>query len=258
MKRNLLDMVQEILSDMDSDEVNSIDDTIESEQVATILKSTFFAMMANRDWPHTRQTIQISAIGDSTKPTHMKLQDGIKSICFINYNKVQFGDTRKKYEKIKYLEPDQFIFKTNLENSDSEEVSIVTDFGGIELLVRNDRAPTYYTSFDDEHIVFDSYDSQVDSTLREAKVQAQAYVTPSWSSVDNFIPDLPEMAFPALVEEAKSRAALKLKQVVDQKAEQEAARQNRWLSRNARRVHAGIKYPSYGRGKVNLPGAPKC
>jgi hypothetical protein len=64
---------------------------------------------------------------------------------------------------------------------------------------------------------------------------------------------LPEFAFTALIEEAKSRASFRLKQVVDQKAEQESARQNRWISRKSRRLNGGIQYPSYGRGKVNIP-----
>jgi len=64
MKRTLLDMVQEILSDIDSDEIESIDDTVESEQVVSILKSTYYAMMSNRDWPHLRRSIQISSLGD--------------------------------------------------------------------------------------------------------------------------------------------------------------------------------------------------
>ena len=45
MKFTLLEMVQEILSDMDSDEVDSIEDTVEAEQVATIVRSTYLAMM---------------------------------------------------------------------------------------------------------------------------------------------------------------------------------------------------------------------
>lgn len=252
-KLTLLDMVQEILSDMDSDEVNSIDDTVESEQVATIVKSTYFAMMSNRNWPHLRRSIQLQASGDSSKPTHMKVQDEVKELCFINYNKAKSGETKRRYSEITYLEPDQFIHKTNQENSDSSEVEVIIDYGGIELLVRNDKAPTYYTSFDDENLVFDSYDSVVDSTLQQSKVQSQAYVIPSWTTSDSFIPDLPDEAFTALVEEAKSKAQFKLRSVVDEKSEQEAARQQRWLSRKARRVNNGIKYPSFGRGRVNLP-----
>lgn len=247
MRRSLLDMVQEILSDLDSDEVESIDDTVESEQIVTILKSTYYAMMNSRNWPHLRRSIQIEGLGNTATPTHMKIQDSIKELCFINYDKKRSTDTKKRYDKVEYLQPDHFLHKTNQEDSSSALVQTVTDTGGIEVLVRNDKAPTYYTSFNDEYLVFDSYDSAVDTTLQESKVQSQAYVFPTWSSADDFIPDLPDSAFTALVEEAKAKASFKLKQMVDQKAEQEAGRQNRWLARKARRVNGGIQYPDWGR-----------
>ena len=249
MKRALLDMVQEIQSDLDLDEIESIDDTMESEQIVVILKSTYYAMMSNRDWPHLRRSIQIEPYSDVTKPTHMKIQDEIKELCFLNYNKANATDTRKKYSEVKYLQPDEFIHKTNQNDSSQANVTEVVDPGGIDLFVRNDTAPTYYTSFDDSTLIFDSYDSAVDSSLQESKVQAQAYVVPAWSSADDFIPDLPDDAFTALVEESKSKASLRLRQVADQKAEQESGRQNKWLARKARRVAGGIQYPNYGRNR---------
>jgi hypothetical protein len=39
-KMTLLEIVQDILSDMDSDEVNSINDSVESLQLAQMIKST--------------------------------------------------------------------------------------------------------------------------------------------------------------------------------------------------------------------------
>jgi len=74
-----------------------------------------------------------------------------------------------------------------------------------------------------------------------------AYVMPKWLPADDFVPDLPDEAFMALIEESKSRASLKLNQVADQKSEQEAQRQRKWLARKARRVNNGILYPDYGR-----------
>tara|TARA_R110000823_G_C15952958_1_gene502555 strand:- start:33592 stop:34377 length:786 start_codon:yes stop_codon:yes gene_type:complete len=247
MKMTLLDIVTDILNDMDGDEVNSIDDTFESAQVAQIVKSTYFAMLSNRNWPHTRQTIQITPSGTTAFPTHMKVQETIKELCFINYNKVKSGETRKVYQPIKYLYPDDFLRVLNKRNNDNDNIDIIADTTGVELLVRNDIAPTYYTSFNDEELVFDSYDITVDDTLQQSKVQAQAYVMPVWVHEDNAIPDLPIEAFTALLEESKSRAMLKLKQVRDVKAEQESTRQQRWLSRKARVVNGGIRYPNYGR-----------
>lgn len=253
MKMTLLEIVQEILSDIDSDEVNSINDTVESEQVALMVKSTYQAMMSNRDWPHLSRSIQVEGIGDTNRPTHMKVQDAIKSLDFFNYDKRKSGVSKKAYQEVKYLPTDQFLNKLNKEDSTSANVKVVDDFGGIELLIRTDKAPSYYTSFDDEHIICDSYDKAADSTLQGSKVQAKGVVMPSWTMADDHVPDLPDYAFSALVEEAKSRAAFNLKQVVNQKAEQEASRQQRWISRKSRRLAGGIRYPSYGRGRVSIP-----
>lgn len=71
---------------------------------------------------------------------------------------------------------------------------------------------------------------------------------PTWTHLDDAVPDLPDEAFTLLKEEAKSRAMLRLKQVADQKSEQEARRQNQWLSRKQWRVNGGVKYPNYGLG----------
>ena len=40
MKMTLLEMVQNILSDMDSEEINSLSDSNEAEQVALVIKTT--------------------------------------------------------------------------------------------------------------------------------------------------------------------------------------------------------------------------
>src|SRR3546814_19833113 len=44
-----------------------------------------------------------------------------------------------------------------------------------------------------------------------------------------------------------SRAALRISQQPDQKAEQESLRQSKWLARKDKRVAGGIKFPNYGR-----------
>lgn len=249
----MLEIVQEILNDMDSDEVNSISDTLEASQAAEIVKSTYFAMLSNRNWPHTNKPIKMVASAQADRPTHMSLPEGVKELVSLNYNKVKNGETRKRYGKVTYLDTDAFLRRQNQYNSDKDNIDIIMDETGVELLIRNDKAPEYFTSFDDTVLVFDSYDSSVDSTLQNSKIQASAYIFPAWNHVDDFIPDLPAEAFSAFIEEAKAKCSFKLRQVVDQKAEMEARKQQTWLSRKARRIAGGIKYPDYGRksrGKV--------
>lgn len=248
MKMRLDAMVQDIHNDLDLDEINSINDTVESMQVAQIIKTTYFAMMSNRNWPHLRQTISLVPSHNLARPTHMSVPDNIKELSFINYNCHRKGETRLRYKAIKWQEPDEFLRRQNTLNTDDTTTLAVLDPTGVHLQIKNNKAPEFFTSFDDNTLVFDSFDDSVESTLQESKVQAMAYLMPTWSMTDEFIPDLPSEAFIALLEEAKSKAAYKLKQQADEKAEQESTRQQRWLSRKAWQVHGGIEYPNYGRG----------
>lgn len=248
-KRTLLDIVQDILYDMNADEVNSISDTEDAEQVARIVRSTYRALITKNTWPHTRRALTINARSDSNFPTHMIVKDELKELIGINYNKQNVGETRKYYRPIKYLEPDEFLRKTNLRNNDDADVDIIVDDSGIDLLIKNDKHPDYFTSLDDVNIIFDSYDSSVDSTLQESKVQAQGYIIPDFELRDNFVPDLPVDAFSLLLEESTSRAQFKMRQLVDNKAEQESGRQMRRQSRKSWTVAGGLKFPNYGRHK---------
>lgn len=247
MKYTLLEVVQDVLNDMDADFVNSIDDTVEAQQVAQIAKTCFNEMISNRDWPHLRMLSQLDASNDLNKPTHMKIPSGVKKLEWIKYDKVKPNETRLRYENVSYLYPDEFLANVMQRNSDNDNVKIVTDFNLTKLLIIDNAAPTYWTSFDDEWVVFDSYHKDVDDTLKKSKSQVLIIKEPSWNTTDLFIPDLPEEAFAAYVEEVKSTAFLALKQMPNQKAEQKANRQNRWLSRKAWKAHGGVRYEDFGR-----------
>jgi hypothetical protein len=247
MRQTLLEIVQSILSDMDGDEVNSIDDTEESIQVARIVRSNYNAMMSNTNWPHTRRALTLVGRASSSFPTHMKTKEDLKELISVSYNVAGNDETRKIYKAMKYLDPDQFLYKLNSRNSDDVNVATIIDDSGIELLIATNKAPEYYTSIDDVNLIFDSYDSEVDSTLHTAKMQAQGYIIPAFSMTDSFVPDIPVDAFVLLFERSLSSCQYKLRQFQDVKAEAESTKQSRWLSRKAWTVSGGIKYPNYGR-----------
>ena len=48
MKQTLLQMTQSILSDMDSEAVNSISDTVEAQQIASVIEDTFYNIFCKR------------------------------------------------------------------------------------------------------------------------------------------------------------------------------------------------------------------
>ena len=247
MKLSLLEMVQDILSEMDSDEVNSINDTVESVQVAQTIKTCYFEMIGNRNWPHLRKLIQVEGLATPSMPNYLRVPENVKELVFFKYDKRKLGDTKSTLQDVLYKEPDSFLRYVSSRNSDNTNVDEITDFSGSKILVLNDVAPTYWTTFDDQHIVTDSYDSTVDTTLQQSKTQALAYVNPTWSHIDAFIPNLPIEAFPALLAESKSTCFFNIKQMPNQKAEQKSARQQRWLSRKAWKTKGGVEYQDFGR-----------
>ena len=247
MRKSLLDITQDILNDLDADAVNSINDTIESQQVAQIIRTCYENLIAPRNWPHLKKIIQLEAADDINKPNYLRVPASIKEVESIRYDCQKLDEDRIQFKEIKWKEPDSFLRLVSQRNSTLSTVSTVVDFSGTQLLILNNQHPTYYTSFDDDYVVFDSYDEAVDSTLKKSKSQCIAYVHPTWEHVDDFIPDLPTEAFPALIEEAKSTSFVVVKQVANQKAEQKARKQERWLSRKAWQVKGGIVYPNYGR-----------
>lgn len=253
MKYSLLEIVSDILSDMDGDYVDSINDTDEATQVAQIVKTTYQAMMSNRNWPHTAVVLNITPSANNLLPTHTSLPSNVKELISVFYDIRKNGETRLNYRQIKYLDPDDFLRYTNQRNNDDVNCDVILDPSGVKILIMTNKAPEYYTSFDDETMIFDSFDSDVDSTIQANKTQIRAYVIPPFEMQDDFVPDLPDEAFAALIEEAKSKAMFKLKQTQDIKAEQEAGRQQRWLSRKAWKTHEKDLYP-YSYGRKNAKG----
>lgn len=249
MRLSLLDMVQDIASDLNSDNVNSIMDTVESMQIAQIIKSTYYELHGNRNWPYTRELIQLDSSGTLSRPTHMRLPVNVKEVYTseITYNKQKPSETRKRYEDVHYVYPEQFLEMVNRRDNTKGNVDTILDLNGVELQVFTDRHPEYYTSFDDEYLVFDSYNIEVDSTLQNSKTQVIAYSIPVWSMVDSFVPSIPVDAFPLLLAEAKSRCFVTIKEIANEKVEQSAQKQGRWMSRKSWRVKGGVRYPDYGR-----------
>ena len=109
MKLSLLEIVQDILNDMDGDNVNSINDTIESQQVAQIVKTTYLEMMANRNWPHLHTAFNCTSYISTSYPTSLVLPETIKELKWIKYNKRTATDTKDKWEDLTYLQPEDFF-----------------------------------------------------------------------------------------------------------------------------------------------------
>ena len=251
MQLTLLDITQDILSDMDSDEVNSINDTVEAMQVAQIVKSTYFLMCSNRNWGDQKGLITLDHIGDLARPNYLRLPDNVKELTSIEYNIRKEDNTGplEDYRKLQYRYPDEFLRICQSRPRNGQDWLEIQDFGGAKLFIKDNAPPSYWTSFDDKYLVTDSYDKDVDDTLQASKTRALVVSMPGWEMRDDFIPKLPIEAYAALQAEAKSTAFLVLKQMENAKAESASQKQQRWLARKNSTAKNGVRYAAYGRGR---------
>jgi len=181
-KMTWLEMTQDILSDMSSDNVASIGATAESERVATIIKSTYTKMMEEKNWPHLGSTFQLTGLGDVARPSHMTIPTNIRRVEWLKYNAKVVVTDPDQYRTVTYTDPLTFLERINSRASTASNVLVVTDTTGVTLNIRTDVAPAIYTSFDDTTIVFDSYDSNLDVTMQQSKTQCFGFREPVWGA----------------------------------------------------------------------------
>ena len=242
MKRDLLSMVQSILSDMDSEDVNAISDSVEAQQVASVIEDTYYNLVADRTIPEHKELLKLTSLSDNTRPTHFRYPTNVKEIEKVYYNIATDGTFN--YREVVWEDPMTFLGKATY-TTDSAAVLDVN--GGVTFYVRNDDFPITYTSFDDEHIVFNSYDATEETTLTEANTRAYGTVYPTFTISDTFEPDLDDTLRPYLLAEAKSVCFSLFKSGSDPKIEQSARRHKAYTQNDKYKTRRENSRPKYGR-----------
>lgn len=262
MRYTLLEMVQRILAAMDSDEVNSISDTTESNQVALLIEGVYNDLVAEANLPNVGTIFQLNASGDNDKPTLMTIPDDILSLEWVKYDNLETSEDidTPNYQLVEYKNIRDFLDLTNnyrwqdddIVGTFEHEIDNGDNTDTITFFYLNDRFPTYYTTIDDGTLIFDSYNSDEDTTLQKSKTQCWGAVTPEFSQSDDFTPHLNALQFALLMNEAKARAFVELKQANNVNAEGHARRLRVRLRNSKRRAPYDSRWPlsslpNYGR-----------
>lgn len=236
----LLDIVQNILSAMESDEVNSIGDTVEALQVAEEVRTAYYDLMTTYGWPTQETFVRLNASNDPDLPTVMYIPDDVEEIKWIKYN--QGTPENPQYVDVAFQEPSLFFRYGSVYTSQSVPVKLVEN-----LYVQTDRTPTHWTTFDNRTIIFDGYNSSVDDTLQQSKVLCWGRKTPHFELRDDFVPPIDSMHFPLLLSEAKRMSFVNYKGVANANEEKRNRNQRIKLQRhlwraNQRKPYHGVDY----------------
>lgn len=260
MKYTNLEIVQAVLSSMDSDEINSVNDTVESQQVLEIVKTVYDDMVSRGDIVTNRTLFNLDASEDTAKPVLMTKPENIDRVLWLKYDVRTADDTVPVWADLTYLPVEDFIDYIHSFNPDEDNIEYFDYVGDgfiYRFTYRNDTRPLYYTSFDDNTIIFDAYDVDVDTTLQASKTLGYGTKTTEFAKTDEFTCELQPQQFALLLNEVKSLAWSELKQTEHGKAEQTARRNWRHLQKTRQQspdgsvfnsnAHSFDKLPNFGR-----------
>jgi hypothetical protein len=219
---------------VDADNVTTVGETPESEQVADMVKTVYEDIMTDFPWYHKRSHINLEV----TATAHiMRIPTEVDQLL----SSIIYYDDKEVY----WIEPEAMQYK--LKNRDTS-LSSVDSNGAI-----NDTDPTYWSSFDDDTIVFDSYDS----SLVSASTSVWATTEPASPTADGDIPDMPHGLHIALLFGVMAEAidTLKGDQVGSRKYEIKKIKKISKAKRYARRTgqeHNPGRKVDYGRRNITI------
>ena len=240
MKRTLLGYVQTTLSMMDSDEVDSINVTTESLQVATLARDVYLEFVTRKTWDFLKRPISLVGGGNPAEPTRLDTPSALQEVHSLKYNISEDGEYRGR--ELKYMTPEDFL---RIHASPVDD-AVLVDLGSVRFYVRSDRMPMHWTSFDDDAIYLDAFDSAIETTSTSERVSCLASIIPEFSITDEFVPDLPERYIPMYQASLNAYAMNVLKQSASPSDNSMAMRQlasiQRQESRYTKREYYNNRY----------------
>ena len=263
MRYTLLEATQLILSALDSDEVNSISDTVESNQVALLLKSVFYDSAVELNLQEQETVFELIASGNSVLPVQMTLPTNVMNLFSVRYNNKLSTETLPNYMEVAFVPFEDFlVMQQSLPSTDTNVGTMFYTINGnhFESVYLNDKFPTYYTSLGGTTLLFDSYMLSEDDTLQKSKTLCTGLVYPEFTLTDNFVPSLNPDQFSYWINRAKVRAFAEIKQSANQEASSETRNQKIVIQKRKRRtpeLREFERIPKYGRSGSTFSAIPK-
>lgn len=236
--KTVLEFVQNTLSSMDGDLVDSINDVFESEQIAELLRECYYNFINRQDWDFLKGPINPISAGDTASPTKFTLEQPVRYVEWLRYNIAETGGD-VDFKDMVELEPAEFLARYSSSGDTKQYVTVGDQIG---FYVNNDRAPSFYTTFNDVDLYFDSFDDSIDTTLISSKLFGKGVIRPDFQVQDTFIPTIPNHLEQLLQHELNSAAHLYFKQQASPYDERERLIQMGRARRNQSRTQRQTYY----------------
>lgn len=243
-KRTILKLVQDLGEGINTDEIDSLAETEEVVRIVNILKQSVQEILDRKTWEFMKDKVrQLDDRVDATQLNTLLIPDDVVLIKCLRYK-----DDNGKFYDVQYLQACDFIEKLQARTSTQADIDIITNSDGVELLVKNDIVPQYWTSFDEETITFDAYNLATGSGNLIADSVIIADVMPVTDFTDpTAVLNMPERMETLVFNEALVTCNYRIRQTRDPRADRVARRQGISLRENEHKTNKDKKVRRYGR-----------
>ena len=244
-KRTILKLVQDLGEGINSDEIDSLGETAEVVRIENILKQTVSEILDRKTWEFMKDKVR--QLDDralsSTQLNTLLIPSDVTLIKCLKYK-----DDNGKFYEVTYLQACDFIAKLQSRTSTQDDIDIITNSDGVELLVKNDIVPQYWTSFDEETITFDAYNLTTGTGNLIADSVIIADVMPVTDFTDPIaVLNMPERMETLVFNEALVTCNYRIRQTRDPRADRVARRQGISLRENEHKTNKDKQVKRYGR-----------
>lgn len=256
MRYTLLKMAQMIASSMDSDEIQDIDDSVESRQIVDLIEQTYNDIISTIDFPDQFDLFALEPSLDVTRPTVMHIPSRIARVEWLQYDHSTPGGTDRLWRYVIPMSRGQFLNRMNTLDENRPEVyryDYLVDTETFDIRGLNNVHPTYYTTVDNRTLLFDNYLASDDITLVANRTMGYGQVINHFVRQNDWVATLEPRQFTLWFNEAKALCFAELKQIQNQKAERNARRGWTQSQRKKNTTDAsGIRgwTPDFGRSGV--------
>jgi len=256
MSRTLLYTVQRVIEKLDLDPVNSINDSEDAILIAREAESTFYDLLSRNEWPDQYDLIEIESVSDIYNPTALRLPTNTTMVSSFRYDVTGPDDTETIIRQLEQVDTEEFLRRIYNRSSIDTDITIA-NYKDIPLYIYNNQTPSYFTTFDNETIILDSWYQSEESTVQGSKSIVRASTIPVFlvdpetaeevADIDTYIIPLEVTVYPLYLSELTAACSMMLNGA---QAIEEERRRNRSISRlrqKAFRTDVNIKRNDFGR-----------
>ena len=241
-KRTILQLVSQLGEGIESDEIESLNETIEASDIANILEQTYKEILNRKTWEfmkgHIRQ-LEASTLGANVLAIPADV---------LRIDKITYKDSNGFFVDVTYLSAEAFMMIVQARNTANDNTIAIVNAAGVSINVRTDATPLYWTSFDEATVTFDAYDT----ALGIENLPTDSVIISDVMPITDFTDPLAVLNIPERMETLVFNEALvvcnyRLRQTADPRAERVARRQHISLRENEHITNKNTQERTYGR-----------